>query len=193
MTEVLIFPRKSVSSLPDAEAWPFHEADWPVDWSWGERSRVEEDESWLQLIPYLLLANKEGQLWAYRRCGGDRRLDGSFSCGVGGHVDREDERATLGETAWTALLREVREELGADLSTLSMNPVAWLYEGRSPVGRVHLGLIYVARWPLAPPPEPTHGEALEGQGFMPSGAIAEDRRFELWSRLAAGFVNRNPI
>lgn len=193
MTEILIFPRNGVSSLPDAAAWPFHEADWPVDWSWGERSRVEEDESWLQLIPYLLLANNEGQLWAYRRCGGDRRLDGSFSCGVGGHVDRGDQRSTLGQTAQAALLREADEELGVDLSAVTMAPAAWLYEGRTPVGRVHLGLVYVSRWLHARPPDPVQGETLEGQGFMPPVAISKDRRFELWSRLAAGFASRNPI
>jgi len=189
MTEILVFPRESIFRLPEAGTRPFHETGWPAGWSWGERARMEEDENWLQLIPYLILVEGKESLWVYRRCGGDRRLDGSFSCGVGGHVEREDEKATLEETARAALLRETSEELAVDLSGVSMEPVAWLYEGRSPVGRVHLGLIYIVRWLMEEPPIPVEGEALEGQGFMLADGIAEDRRFELWSRLAAGFVS----
>ncbi|MBP8225570.1 MAG: hypothetical protein KAX59_05415, partial [Acidovorax sp.] len=60
-----------------------------------------------------------------------------------------------------------------------------IYEGLSAVGRVHLGVLYTAQWLPAAPPQPRAGEKLAGLGFMPLVQVAQDARFELWSRLAA--------
>jgi hypothetical protein len=38
------------------------------------------------------------------------------------------------------------------------------------------------------PPMPAPGEPLGALGFRPAAAIATDDRFELWSRLAAGWA-----
>lgn len=179
---ILVFHKHDWPHLPEAATWPL--AAWPQRWHWHSRAHAETDESRLQLIPYLLLENAAGQLWTYRRKGGDPRVQARFSCGVGGHVDFEDARESLAETAAVALQRELAEELVApDCSP--PEPCAWLYEHHSAIGRTHLGLIYRARWLGAAPPRTAPDEALEAQGFMAAEAIAADPRFELWSRLAA--------
>lgn len=162
--------------------------------TWRERGEVEHDERFLQPIAYLILQNDHGQAWCYQRTGGDVRLDGRCSCGVGGHVDYADSACQgpfdAADTLQTALLRELGEELKitpAEVSqvrtTLQLRGL--IYEGISPVGRVHLGVLYTAQWPLHQPPQPRMGEKLEGLGFMELSTLATDPRFELWSQLAA--------
>ena len=123
------------------------------------------------------------------RQGGDARLDGRQSCGVGGHVDLIDAAPTAAQTLLSAAYRELVEELeiGADQLPPLM-PCGLIYEGHSTIGRVHLGILMVATWPLAEPPKPRAGEALSSLGFFSPAEITGDPRFELWSRLAAGWV-----
>ena len=90
--------------------------------------------------------------------------------------------------AAAALVRELAEELGWAVDPAGLTPAAWLYEGHSAIGRVHLGLIYVLDWTAPAPPRPVPGEPLADRGFLPPAAIAADGRFELWSRLAAAWL-----
>lgn len=191
LPEVLVTARACFADLPEAAAWPFERTDWTGMLEWRQRAQAEADQSVLQLIPYLLLHDGQGRYWCYQRTGGDPRLEGARSCGVGGHVDRSDERLEAEATLRQALLREVREELDTDLSEHITDPIAWLYEGNTPVGRVHIGVVYTLQWPWAQPPVPARGEALRALGFLPLTAIAADARFELWSRLAAAYLLEN--
>ncbi|WP_367026812.1 NUDIX domain-containing protein [Methylococcus sp. ANG] len=171
-----------------ALAWPRDSGAWPGETLWLPRADAEADERYLQLIPYALLRNGRGDLWCYCRHGGDARLRERFSCGVGGHVDREDEDATLGETLWNTLQRELGEELNWQPPPEPIEPVAWIYEGLSPIGRVHLGLLYLLDWYDSDPPSSVD-PALAGIGFRPAPEILAEPRFELWSRLAAQYVS----
>ena len=135
-----------------------------------------------------------GQVWCYQRAGGDARVDGCYSCGVGGHADATDALSdsepfntefNAEATLRQALLRELSEELHAspqELDDLRLRGL--IYDGLSPVDRVHLGVLYTARWCPAKPPQPPAGEALQGLGFMDLKTIIDEPRFELWSRLA---------
>jgi predicted NUDIX family phosphoesterase len=181
--------------------------------TWQSRAQAEQDEAWLQPIPYLLLRNASGQVWCYQRTGGDARLDGRCSCGVGGHVDLQDAQPPCDKidfdsyksiqhghyrpiscinpftTLQRALLREVAEELGAgaaDLDQLTFQGL--IYEGLSAVGRVHLGVLFTAQWLPQQAPQPVAGEALAGLGFQDASAIANNAKYELWSRLAVQYL-----
>ena len=57
----------------------------------AERDAVEEDPSLKQVIPYAVIA-RAGGIFCFRRSnrGGERRLFGLRSIGVGGHVNPED-------------------------------------------------------------------------------------------------------
>lgn len=154
---------------------------------------MEHNEDYLQVVTYLLLHNAAGQVWCYQRAGGDDRLDGGYSCGVGGHVDYGDNDTRSPPdplyTLHCALLREVKEELGAsaaDMGRLRFRSL--IYEGLSAVGRVHLGVLYTTQWLPQQPPQPVAGEKLLGLGFRDLHDIAVDQRFELWSRLSAQYL-----
>jgi len=222
MPLILTVPRTCTPTLPLEGCWPV--ADWGflAHASWLERAQAEHDERYLQLIPYLLLHDASGQLWCYQRSGGDARLQGRCSCGVGGHVDAEDALAddaggaanasgagtscsavdssqcmsdlrskpisldAVQATLQRALLRELAEELGAhatDLADLHLHGL--IFEGHTPVGRVHLGVLYSARWLPAAAPQPPAHEALRSLGWRAAPAVAADPAFERWSQLSA--------
>jgi predicted NUDIX family phosphoesterase len=191
---ILTLPRTHAPALPKSDCCPIANLDFMRAPVWRERSEVEHDENFLQPIVYLALQDVHGQAWCYQRTGGDTRLDGRCSCGVGGHVDCADSASedpfNADDTLQTALLREVGEELKISpneltqvRSTLQLRGL--IYEGLSPMGRVHLGVLYTAQCSPQLPPQPRFGEKLEGLGFMSLATIANEPRFELWSRLVA--------
>jgi len=189
MPRILSIPRTDAVALPLEGCWAWDDFASLPEPLWRERAEVEHDESLLQLIPYVVLRNAAGELWCYARKGGDARLDGRWSCGVGGHVEEIDAAPDIRRTLCNTAQREMAEELAIEPGTQpTLNQAALIYEGHSPIGRVHLGVLFIADWANAAPPSPAPGEALRGIGFLPPAAIVADPRFELWSRLAAGFV-----
>lgn len=190
---ILTIPRTHLPDLPTAGCWAVSNFDFLRRPVWHARSEVEQDETWVQPIPYLVLCDLKGRAWCYQRTGGDARLEGRSSCGVGGHVDDTDapkgETFDADATLRRALMRELAEELGGTASDLHVpRRCGLIFEGHSPVGRVHLGVLYCAQWINANPPVPQADETLKSIGFMPLAVIAADTRFELWSRLAAQFL-----
>jgi len=182
---ILTFPRSACGPLLAKSIVPFASYDGPLHWQ--ERHLVEDDPAWIQPIPYAVLIDGHDRPWAYRRSGGDGRLQGRCSVGVGGHVDREDAREGWMGTLRAALLRELTEELEEfplGLATTAP-PIAWISEQESAVGRVHLGLVVAIPWLLTHPPRPRPGEALIPLGFTAPAFITRDNGFEYWSELAA--------
>lgn len=188
MPRILVCPRTRAPQLPLEGCRACGDFTFLEPFVWRERAEVENDETWLQPIPYVLLRNPAGEFWAYARTGGDVRLDGRRSCGVGGHVESLDVAPTATETLSNAARRELAEELGlAQTGLPPLAPQGLIYEGHSAIGRAHLGVLFAIDW-RAPPPSPPAHEALAGLGFLPAVNIVSDPRFELWSRLAAHFL-----
>lgn len=193
MPRILVIRRDDAPTLPHAGCWSVGDLDFICKPLWRERTAVEHDESLLQPVAYLVLLDGQGRAWCYRRVGGDARLDGRSSCGVGGHVDESDEICVGGTAAFDphatllrTLRREMTEELLAsadDVGDLRLRGL--IHESCTPAGRVHLGVLYTGRWTRNEPPRPRPDESLLAVGFLPLEAIADDTHFELWSRLAA--------
>ncbi len=186
MTEILVFKRDQwPAALPERWCRRWQAADNSLAGTWRERSLVEEDEEWLQLIPYLLLHDQHGRIWSYRRKGGDSRLAGSRSCGVGGHVERIDAGEGLEETARKTAIREAVEELGCQPEQLGpLKVTGWIHERESAIGRVHIGLVLESVWRAREEPQPPAGEALIATGFIEPQLLIEEPLFETWSRMA---------
>ncbi len=103
------------------------------------RYLAELDNNYKQPIPYILFF-EEGtdSVFCMERLGGDSRLIGNMSLGVGGHIDNE-------ETLNDALYREVKEELGLDyekIKNLSLEGI--IMDTSNEVGSVHIGLLFKA-------------------------------------------------
>lgn len=98
--------------LPAAE----HDFITPVlnNYTYHERGdKLEHDSSLQQIIPYVWLVNTgTKKVFAYTRTQSkgdyqEKRLLDKFSCGLGGHIDREDSEDPI----TNAMTRELQEEV----------------------------------------------------------------------------------
>jgi predicted NUDIX family phosphoesterase len=115
----------------------------------GPRQWLEEDPNFRQIIPYVLV-HRQGKFLMYRRApsGGEARLHGKLSIGVGGHVDLPDAGfvgdgmidvyATLAENA----RREVYEEIGVVTQVGAMEFMG-LIVSNDLTGTFHVGVVMV--------------------------------------------------
>ena len=149
------------------------------------RTEMESDESRKQVIPYPVLRDGEAWFLMHRtQAGGDVRLHDRWSIGVGGHVNPEDE-VDEGDLSG-ALRREWLEELAVDFVP-DFRFVGLLNDDTTPVGRVHLGLVYEAD-ARGRPVAIRETEKLAGS-FVPTARVAEVLDdLETWSRLAFEFL-----
>ena len=149
------------------------------------RSAMEAEPAWKQVIPYPIL--RDGPRWFLMRrtrAGGDERLHDRYSIGVGGHVNPVD--GGLDGDLTQALEREWTEELDVDFVPV-FRFLGLLNDDTTPVGEVHLGLVYegdAAGRPVAI----RETEKLSG-GFVETAEVAAVAdRLETWSRLAFEFI-----
>lgn len=151
-----------------------------------ERPHAEQNSNLKQLIPYTLVLH-ENSIFVVRRKpgGGEQRLHGKRSVGIGGHINPVDDQGNRAELVFTAARRELDEELllSADYT---LAPVGIINDDANPVGSVHFGVVLVARMESAAAEVREH-DTLEGT-FMPIAeavALAKDpdANFETWSSL----------
>jgi len=146
------------------------------------RDPAEHDPSLKQIIPYTLVVDG-GRIFTFQRTdkGGERRLYGMRSVGVGGHVNPVDRADVVRD----ALARELNEELHLP-GGFSARLVGLLNDDTTSVGRVHVGVVALAQ------PGPGVVKVRE-EDTMSGSFLARDEllelhagerdRFESWSAL----------
>ena len=152
----------------------------PTEYRFLPRSEVETDPEWLQLIPYVVLRCGP-QIFHYRRgaSGTETRLRALRSVGIGGHISEADADGG-GDPYATGMAREVREEM-AHAPVVSERLSGFIHDPRTPVGRVHLGVVHL--WELAEPCAEPKESALAEAGFAPLAELLAGRDgFETWSQ-----------
>jgi predicted NUDIX family phosphoesterase len=183
---VYVVPR---AGLPDEAGWYGLRTDGldefvvavERDGRYEPRSGMERDPSFKQIIPYLVLRDETRYFLMQRtRVGGDERLHGRYSIGVGGHLNPGDGGLLGG------LRREWAEELVADFVP-EFRLVALLNDDTTPVGAVHLGAVYEADV-AGRPVVIRETDKLTG-GFASAGDVAAVAdHLETWSQLAFEFL-----
>jgi predicted NUDIX family phosphoesterase len=146
-----------------------------------ERPVAEEDAAFKQLIPYVVVRDGP-QVYLMERtdAGGDPRLHGRASIGVGGHLNPVDD----GEDPLTdGLRREWSEELVADWEP-QFRLVGLLNDDSNPVGSVHLGVVFEVEAD-GRPVQVREQEKLSGRFATLQEVRAAWDRMETWSRLVA--------
>ncbi|HWN64800.1 MAG TPA: hypothetical protein VNN24_03845, partial [Candidatus Binatus sp.] len=109
------------------------------------RAQAENDPTYKQIIPYVLLAFKNKVLYYVRgKKAGEQRLVAKGSVGIGGHMNETDESLfALDEQAYrVGVEREVNEEIKIN-TPFQDRIVALLNDDATEVGRVHLGVVHV--------------------------------------------------
>jgi predicted NUDIX family phosphoesterase len=183
---VYVVPRRAV---PDEAGWYGLRTDGLGDFiaalerdgRYEARVEMERDSSFKQVIPYLVL--RDGPRWFLMRrtdAGGDPRLHGRYSIGVGGHLNPGDGGLLGG------LQREWAEEVVAEFVP-DFRLVALLNDDTTDVGAVHLGAVYVAD-AAGRPVSIRETDKLTGAFVETPEVAAVADGLETWSRLAFEFL-----
>jgi predicted NUDIX family phosphoesterase len=146
-----------------------------------DRPRAEDDPGFKQLIPYVVVRNGKRVFLMHRTdAGGDTRLHGKASIGVGGHLNPVDQ----GEDALMAgLRREWAEELQAAWDP-EFELFGLLNDDTNSVGAVHLGVVFSVQAAGRTVDVREH-DKLVGAFADPSAVLAAWDRLETWSQLVA--------
>ena len=119
----------------------------PSNVSFRRRSEVETDPNFNQIIPYVILIHN-GSVFSYLRGQllSEKRLIGSRSIGVGGHISAQDVNL-FARPYEEGMRRELDEEVAIE-SVYKQRVAALLNDDSNHVGRVHFGIVHVLEMEL---------------------------------------------
>lgn len=153
------------------------------------RDQVEEDSSWKQVIPYMVLRHDQ-QILQLRRLStqGEARLHHRISIGVGGHVNPEP--GAHEPLLLRGMRRELAEEICIDAQSVQFRLLGWINDDETEVGQVHLGLAVEAF--LDHRPEIRETDRMEGTWQRLDRIDATDPAWESWSALLLSALESDP-
>jgi predicted NUDIX family phosphoesterase len=163
------------------------------------RSQVEDDPRFLQLIPYVILYRNTPKprfdswirIFNYLRtaAGGESRLSGLRSLGIGGHINDSD--GILPQDAFRAgVIREIDEEVSCGLDPVG-SLIGTIYDDTNAVGRVHLGIVISFR--LTDSEIDLKDDSLADPRLWSTvQLVGDDSSFENWSRLIIAWLSHSP-
>lgn len=145
------------------------------------RPDAEIDPTHKQVIPYVVLTRGD-EVFVTRRLkkGGETRLHGLLSVGVGGHISREAD-GDGPDVLRRGMERELAEEVSIE-KTGALTPRGIINDDTQEVGSVHLGLLFTLEVEGAVTVNET--EKLEGRFLHRSELPALKDQMESWSQFA---------
>ncbi len=117
-----------------------------VNFTYIKRGIAEKDPEFKQPIGYALIVNtKLRKVFAYKRAThgenySEKRLAGKWSWGVGGHIDKSEEKSA--NPLSDSLLREISEEISLP-SVTRTRVLGYINDDLTEVGKVHFGVLYL--------------------------------------------------
>lgn len=150
------------------------------------RKDAEYNHDYIQLIPYVLIMN-EGRPFVAKRIGGDERLIGKLSLGMGGHINPEDQQEPKSISLYQHnIIRELSdEELHIDLGktkSLTYKGIIRYTDPSDIISQDHLGLFYVLDTSDSEV-SIKESDKLEGSFLPPEEVVSQVSSTESWSRL----------
>jgi len=145
------------------------------------RSEAELDKRYKQLIPYVLILCND-RILRYRRGkgGGETRLHGLYSVGVGGHISEEDHGLfSSGPGYQEGMRRELMEEVAIEETKDAA--VALINDDSTEVGQVHFGVVHIMY--VADEKIVGRRSGIASPEFAPIAEVVKDLAgYESWSR-----------
>ena len=199
MERVLVVPTQLLHNLgyfqgfsADADRY-LDELQSPRNASYRQRSEMEQDPSFKQLIPYVIFrhTDRSGRVSIFhytRGVGqGEARLHRKRSVGIGGHICVDD--AGTQDPYSKGMQRELDEEVIIE-TPYRERCVGLINDDQTEVGKVHLGVVHLldVEQPNVRPRE----SEIVAAGFAPPAELMGDiESFESWSKfcLNALFAN----
>lgn len=145
------------------------------------RGDIEDDPSHKQIIPYMIVRHGP-RLFLFQRSssGGEARLHGKYSIGVGGHINKSDVEGAA-DVVGAGLTREFEEELTVSRGWQA-RLVGVLNDETNSVGQVHFGLVHVVEVET-PDIAVRESDVLSGRLADYSEVLLLRDRMETWSQL----------
>lgn len=159
----------------------------PEHTSYRPRREAEQDPSFKQLIPYVILRHRPADgpaaVFQYTRGTGqgEGRLHRKRSVGIGGHISTIDAAVNGGTPYEEGMRRELDEEIAID-TPYTARCVGLINDDQTEVGQVHLGVVHLfeVEQPMVTPQE----EDICQCGFRPvDELLANLEGFETWSQI----------
>lgn len=157
-----------------------------------KRGQAEQTPELKQPVGYCLIVNPTlRQVFAYQRSAVDReysekRLQGKWSWGIGGHMEKVD--AGNHNPIEASMLRELAEEVEIN-ADCDFEVLGYINDDTTPVGQVHFGILYLVKTAAtqvrARDKEIAHGRLVELKKIT---NILHDPecQVESWSEIATG-------
>lgn len=155
------------------------------------RGAAENNPGFKQPIAYSMIVNKDLKtVFAFKRASRDKdyvesRLQGKWSWGVGGHIERCDI-ATGENVIIKSRLRELGEEVDIQ-GSVEPRVLGYINDETNPVGQVHFGVLYAivtdARVVEPKDPEIAKGK-MEDIGQLEILIATPEVTVENWSQIA---------
>ncbi len=157
------------------------------NFEYRRRGDLETDLNYKQPINYLVLRDEKNLIFFYRRATKDadyteKRLQGRWSCGLGGHIDKEDEKAN--DPILAAAKRELREEVLIRGELLNLEEVGYINDDSGDVEKFHFAILYLAT--VRGQVEKNDNEIMEYEMKSWQEArevLDDDKNIERWSRI----------
>lgn len=151
------------------------------------RGDAEENKEYKQPIPYAVIKRGD-ELYGYTRLegGGESRLHGKISLGVGGHCNHIDGIDDFYTLLLENLNRELEEEVSITQSSgevvgLNLSIIGLINDDHDAVGEVHIGILAFIELPLDAEVTVKETEQLEGKWFTKDELLENYERLENWS------------
>lgn len=151
-----------------------------------ERNLAENDPTFKQLIPYVVIQSPAG-VFNYQRgsSSSESRLRMLRSLGVGGHIEKEDG-GPENNTYWKGLWRELHEEVGLKPS-INIKILGFINDDTNEVGKVHLGIVHLLTLESNNIASGEHNLVDCKFSFL-NEIIAASELFEPWSRILLPYL-----
>lgn len=170
----------------------------PAHTSYRPRHEVENDPSYKQLIPHVLVCHVDGAeceaVYQYTRGihQDESRLRGKRSVGIGGHIAMKDCASNgIGNAYSEGMSRELAEEVSIE-TPYHEQCIGLINDDETNVGRVHLGIVHI--FDVERPAVVARESEIVDGSFRPVREILPHLDdFEMWSQicLRALFADTN--
>ena len=160
--------------------------------TFANRREAEQDPSYKQIIPYIILQTRDFEKTAiYNRQGSEQRLHDLWSVGIGGHinpVDREKHNDSFNRILLAGMERELNEELEQRPEQDAPGFIGVISEEITDVGKVHLGAVFRI---LTDSPEKFLPGSELFQFTWEKTKKLDQLNLELWSTLALDLITHH--
>jgi len=156
------------------------------------RKQIENDPSYKQIIPYVLIKFEDQFLYYIRgKRSGEQRLVSNGSLGIGGHVSIYDNMITnpnsdVSVVYKNAVKREVAEEVEID-SQYTDTIIGVLNDDSNDVGRVHFGIVHL--WVIDRPNVKKRESEITQLSFLSTEELKfKIMTLESWSKICFEYI-----